>query len=516
MAFENEILDVGFRKNICDEIRGRENISRKNNSFRSLEVYQERQDQYIIEKLREEFSPKTVKEMRKVTSINLAPRMINELASIYKTPPKREFKNVNNKELAQINALYDEAQVDRKLKKANRLLKLHNQCGIQLIPRKGIIDIRVMSPHQYDVVADPMDPECAEILVYSTMNKTEMFQQADTGKYTDGKYTPSHDFRNETIADSDDSNDMDAAKQRMVWWSKDWNFVTDGRGILIGEMVPNPVGKLLFIDVSIDKDGEFFVRGGNNTINFSLDFGKILSDTANINRLQSYAQALVYAKQQPQDMVVGPNHILFMQLDENSDVQPKFEFANPGSDLSASLEMLQTLLNLYLTSKGMDTSSISSAGSSKTFASGFERLLSMMDKFEATKDDFDIFHCVEDELFELLVATSNVYQQFDFLEPELKGGLINSQADLDVQFYKPSMIQSKAEQEASVILQLENGLMSKVEAIMELREVDEDRAKEIVAEIDMGGVYGQARVQSGDSKADNQPEEMAGSGPLGS
>jgi hypothetical protein len=507
MAYESEVLKQSFRANIIDEIYGQENKARKNESFRNWEVYQERQDQYIIEKLKEEFSAKTVKEMRKVTSINLAPRIINELASIYKEPPKREFANVDDRELEQITALYEFANVDAKLKKANRLLKLHNQCGIQIIPRKGIIDIRVMNPHQYDVIASPTDPEVAEILVYSTMDKTDHFNNADSLSNKDAKYLPSHDFRNQKIADSDDSQ---AEKRRLVWWTKDVNFVTDGSGQVLGEIIPNPMGVLPFIDVSIDKDGEFFVRSGNNSINFALDFGKILSDTANINRLQSYAQALVYAKQQPQDMVIGPNHILFMQLDETSDVQPKFEFANPGSDLNASLSMLETLLKLFLSSKGMDVSAISSKGESKSFASGFERMLAMLEKFEATKDDFDIFKIVEKDLFTKLVAASNAYQAFDFLITELRGGQIDPDAKVSIQFFKPSMIQSRQEQEQSVVVQIENGLMSKVEAIMELRQVDEERAKEIVAEIDMEAMNGRSESNTFGSLTDDQPQGVVG------
>jgi len=88
------IEDQGFRKNVIDEILGDENRRRKEDAKTRFEVYRDRQERFVLEKLREMFDPTTVKEMRKITSINFTKRIVNEKASIYKDPPERLFLTI--------------------------------------------------------------------------------------------------------------------------------------------------------------------------------------------------------------------------------------------------------------------------------------------------------------------------------------------------------------------------------------------------------------------------------------
>ena len=135
------------------------------------------------------------------------------------------------------------------------------------------------------------------------------------------------DQRNQKIADSDD---YQLGLMRFVWWTDEFNFITDGHGELVSdpEDIQNPLGYMPFIDVSEEKDFEYWVRCGCPIVDFDRDFGKMLSDTANISRLQGYAQAIVYAETIPEDMVVGPNHVLRIPLDPNSTKDPRFEFVS--------------------------------------------------------------------------------------------------------------------------------------------------------------------------------------------
>jgi urease alpha subunit len=110
----------------------------------------------------------------------------------------------------------------------------------------------------------------------------------------------------------------------------------------------------------------------------------------------------------------------------------------------------------------------------------------MVEKFEASKRDVEIFRSVEKELFDIMVLWSNVFQGVPpeiGLKEDLNVASINDDAYVDIVFNKPEMIRTKSEQEDSIIKRLNEGLMSKVEAISELREIDEDAAKEVIEKI---------------------------------
>ena len=483
------LLDPSVRQAIVREIKSEENKSRRAESLRRFEVYKQRQEKFIVDKLESEFSSKTVREMRKILSINLAPRIINQLASVYQHAPEREWSNVTDDQKEYLLKLYDSAKVDTKMMQANRYFKLNDQVIIQVVPRSGMIQIRCLLPHQVDVIPDANDPEKAYAYIVSVFDKYEYLHDSSntqdlsnpgrnpyrTSTYSDGT--------NQTIADKEDYK---ASLERYEVWTETENFIMDGRGNILSEDTLNPIGMLPFVDVSYEKDFEFWVRTGNGIIDFAIDFGAQLSDIANIIRLQGYAQPIIAADKVPDNMVVGPNHILFLQLDANRpELKPSFEFANPGSDLQSSLDFLEMSLRLFLTSKGIDPKTISGKLDAQSFSSGVERLLSMIEKFEASKADVEIMRWAEMKVYKLLVAWSNYYQGSDVLDESLRFGLqIGPDVEMTVKFSEPQAVQTKTETEDSIIKLLDKGLITKKKALMDLYELNDDQAEQMLAEIE--------------------------------
>lgn len=408
------------------------------------------------------------------------------MASIYKRCPDRVLQNATENQTLGIQGLYAAARVDVQLKRANQKYKLHNQCAIQVIPRDGVIDIKLLAPHQYDVVPDPLDPERAIAYVISAYNKGQLDNETSSVKDIQGNYYGSKNGEasrstNKAIADEED---YQSALNRYVVWTAEKNLIVNGNGEILEEN-PNPIGMLPFIDVAQDKDFEFWVRKGSGVTEFTLDFAVVLSDTCNTNRLQSYAQPVIVAEKVPESVTVGPQHILFLPLDPSRpEVKPSFEFASPNPDLNASLSLQDRLVSYFLTAQGIDPKTIASSGEGNKFSSGLERLLAMIEKFEASQDDIDLFKGVEEKLFTLFRAWYEQVNGTSMLKPALSFGTWPEDINQTVIYEGPEMIRTEADKEESVIRRLENGLISKEEAIMELREVDQDRAKEIVSAID--------------------------------
>lgn len=473
-------------KSIIDEIESNENKARKAEHLKRYRVYNDYQREYVLQMLNKEFSPSTVQEMRTLTSINLTKRCINEMASIYNRKPEREFIGASEDVEQGIENLYLEANVDSILKRANQKFKLHEQCAIQVIPKDGSIYLRVLSPHQYDVVPMAGNPEFAYAYIISTLDKTVVDSDIEgnvdiQGNYYGSKNQQASDKRNQSIADQDDSMEM---QKRYVVWTAQENLILDANGRIL-QQEPNPIGVLPFIDVACDKDFEFWIRRGSGICDFNLDFSVVLSDTVNTNRLQSYSQPVIVAEKVPESVTVGPQNILFLPLDPTRpEVKPSFEFANPNPDMKASLDLLDKLISYFLTSRGISPKTISGDASAEKFTSGVERLLAMIERFEASQSDIDLFLNVEEQLYNLMRLWYNEINGTDALEQEYSFGAWPDELELNVKFLGPEVVQTESDKEDSVIKRLEAGLISKVEAIAELRNISIDEAGKIANDID--------------------------------
>lgn len=510
-----ELLDKGFRNQYIKEIKGEENVKRKEEALKRFEIYRERQGRFVREALEKEFSTGTVEEMRHITSISMARRIVNELASIYREDPERTYGTDSGAELseqqtAQLENLYHFAKTNQKFKTANQFYELFDQGTMQVIPSNGTISLRVFAPFQYDVIPDPSDPEKAAGYIINLQDKQRVLSSGAAGKLYDISNPPTSlvNFRGSETSDGTnqkiaDQEDYKATLQRFVWWTKELNFVTDGNGRLINEfdqpmeisdpnLMLNPLGELPFVDFSRQKDVEYWTRYGSGITDFSIEHLVLMSDIFNVHKMQGFAQAIVFAEDMPQNMKIGPNHVLHIPMDPNKEIQPRFEFASPSSDLAGSIDLAETHLRLFLTSRGIDPKVVSGKLDTQRFSSGVERLLAMIEKFEASRDAIDMFRKVEDDVFMLMVKWSNLFQGattpsafgVEPLIPELQLATLPEDVNMSVLFHSPATVQTKTEKEDSVMKLMDAGLMSRTEAIMELREVEKEKAEEILANID--------------------------------
>lgn len=503
------ILLADVRKKIIADIKGDENRKRKNESLRRYDIYRKRQAQYIKEQLIREYSQTTVNEMRVISSINLGPRIVDKMASLYQDEPERIFttrsgRKLSEQELKQIDELYKTDATDEKLKKSNRYYKLQQQAALQIIPREGIIQTRVLMPHHYDVIPSDGNPEVAEGYIINVYDRSLLYNQVQTTEDGGTNYLPQTvaDGINQIIADPND--DQSAAGNRYIWWTKDYNFVTDGRGNIVNDQgqlvaittqeqltaISNPIGKLPFVDIACGKEYEFWVRQGNDIIDFALDFSVLLSDTAEINKRQGYSQAVIYSQEPPKDMLVGPNRVLHIKQNKDSELQPKFEWSNPAPDMQSALALLETYLSLFLTSQGLDPKTISGKGEGQKYTSGFDRLLAMIEMFEASKDDMAVYRRVEQQALDIKVLWSNLLQGATIkggvepLKPELQTAKLPEDLVVTVQYQHPEATQAKSEVEDSQIKLLESRLTTRKRAVMAIHGVDESTAEALIEEID--------------------------------
>jgi hypothetical protein len=480
-----DLTRLDERINLVNEIEGEENVSRKRYEQRKFDIYRNRQASYVLERLFDEFSPKTVQRMRKVLSINPCKRIIDQLGSIYAKEPDRHFSNTTEDLESGIENMYHYAMFDEQMRLANRYYKLHDQAALMILPKYGRICARALTPKDYDVIPDDQDPERAYAYI---LNAWDLDQRRASDYYgttpqLDNTYFQ-NDRRNQKIADD---NDRQKAQKRYVIWTDELHMTVNGFGDVVGEIVPNPIGKMPFIDIASEKDFQFFVRRGNSVPEFTIDLLSQLSDLAEISRLQGHSQAIVYSVEEPRDLAVGPNKVMWLKLDPNNpNAQPKFEFASPTPDLGNSLEILNTQLRMFLSTMGLDPATVAGKTDARAFTSGLDHLLSNIDKFKASQEDMDIFRRVETEAFDLMRDWSNLMQgvtdETQLIEP-LQIGQIPMDVNIEVKFAEPTSVRTQSELEDSVLKRIDAGLLTKRDALIELYGFDKDSADQYIQEL---------------------------------
>lgn len=487
----HDITQIEVRKNIIDEIESSENKYRKEESFRRFEIYRERQEKYILQRLAGSTSISTAREMRTMTSINLTRKMIHEMASIYRYEPTREFTLLSDQQKETMLSHYRYSNVNVNMKKSNRMYKLHEQCAVKIIPKNGLLSFDVLQPHHYDVVPSKFNPEKAEVYVISSFDRSRV-------QYSNNITTKERRFENRSnwndgvnqkIGDADDWNNE--KNKVYYWWNAGYNFKTNRAGQVLDNngqplasvdfnQYVNPIGELPFCDIATEKDYEFWVRAGSGVTEFNIDLGSQLSDNVNINSVQGFSQAVISSVEEPKDILIGPKRVLWLKKDPKgeSQHQPEFTFATPSADIKGSIELSESLLKYFLVSKSINIKNMLDGTSNAS--SGFERLLMMIERFEASQDDIDVFKSVESRAYEIMVKWHNVYRSTtNGLSKKVDGPVINEDSEMMIKFGGPQAITSKTDKINNLILEMDNGFITPVEAIMQLREVDEEMALDI-------------------------------------
>lgn len=482
---------------IADILESNENKARKNESLMQYEIYKSRQHPFVVEKIRREMGNNAALNSRIISSINLTPKIVDEQAKVYMKPPTREFTNLNEAQVEHVMKMYDLCKANVKFKKANKIFKLQQQSAVQVVLKDGKLEFRPLYQHQYDVVPMQNDPEKAECYVISSYDKNQLFQTV--GKANSFNPVTSRGYMSDTINQKIADPDDYMGSKLFYWWTSQYNFITDKQGNILSKSedgkvtdqdILNPIQDLPFIDVAFDKDFEFFVRASNASVDFTLDFSTMLSDQSEIARLQGFAQAILSSVEEPRDLKIGPRNYLWLKLDPNAageSTRPSFSFASPNPDIASMNQANANMLSMFLTSIGLSPKAINPNGDKETFTSGVDRYLSMLEKFEASLDDYDVFKWVEKRAYELVKKWNNTYYNVteNGFIPELSGVLIPEDSELNIKFNGPEMQLSEQEKLAVIQQKIELGLMSRVEAVMMDRGIDKEDAEKILKDLDL-------------------------------
>lgn len=472
----------GGRKAVIDKIESNANLGRKAASYKASEIFNNRIKPYVIEELRNQFNESSVREIPVISSVNIARRVVNQLACVYKDAPVRDFTELSEEQTDVVNLVYRDMMANKKLNLANKVFKNHDQGLIQIVPKDGKLIMRILAPHHFDVITGD-DPEVAEAYIISAYDNYSELLEDSKQPQTATAYQSMHSQNNENYKNQRAIDAQDRENRRYLIWTVEESIVCDGNGNLVGGATPNPLrefGIMPFVEFSAEKEFEYWVRSQNNFASFTVDFAAQMSSVAQIVKLQGFAQAILRgpAELLPENIQVGPNHILKLPIDPNAGIDTDFQFATPGSDISGSLRYLETLLTTFLSSNGIDPKTISMSGEGQKYNSGLERLLAMIEKVSASREDYDTFERVEESVWHLVRSWLNVLSNSETLLPKYRTSQISLESEVKVEFSAPEMVKSDMEELDVISREIELGISSPVQAIMQRENLNQGQAEE--------------------------------------
>lgn len=463
------LLDINVRKQIIKDIKSAENQERKKKSIKDFDVYNDNAYPYVYDELAEQLSARTADQMPIIANLNIAKTIVNKEATIYTDKPVRNYSDITESDKEVLELVYSDCGFNSGLSKANKYFKLRNQAFLQIVPKDQKLKLRVVHGHNIDIIPDSDDPETAYAYIMSSFDKVA---------------TTSKDGVNQSIADQDD---YQASLEKYQVWTNELVLTMDGKGNLLTEVLDNPIRMVPFIDIAKDKDFEFFVRIGQALTDFTIDFNVAWSDLMYISRMQGYSVGVLTgdANLKPDSMTIGPNKLLFLPSNPaNPDSKLELDFKNPQPNIEASLKAIESLISTFLTTRGLDSKAIQVNNSGNTgFSSALERLLSMIDQFRATKDDFDLFYVVEKKLHKIVVAYLSLLTGTKLLPPEYGVSAAVLSSKVDVVFAKPEMVETMAEKLDNASKRLDLGITDQVLILQDIDSLSIDQATEQIAEI---------------------------------
>lgn len=493
------------RNELIQQIASSENRKRKATSKRQAEIYGDYLYNHVWDSISGRFSVDTATQMPICAYINLARRIVKAEASIYKEEPNRMWSNVSDKQSEVLRLIYRDMMANSKFMRSNESFKLQQQNHIMIVPKDGRLQMRVLRNHHIDSIDDDLNPEEAAGYVISNFDR-EFFTQnrkRQNNSHQFGRFNQftnqDNDSINQFIGDEDD---WKTANNRYLVWTKEYNFIMDGKGKVLSDFTESPIpGTLPIVDISQEKDFTYWVNQGDAIVDATVDYNVTMSDIGHIVQNQGFAQAYMIAEKEmiPDNLQIGPNSLLHLPIDTSTEQRPEFGFAQPGSDIDGALNYANSKLIAFLTSRGLDPDIVTTDNTGGASNSGVQEFLRMMKHFKASKEDYDTYKYAEMKIYEIIKAWQN--NTPEFLNKKYQTGMLSEDSELLVNFAGPEMLQTEKEKVEVWASKVENGFSSRVDAIMALEGLDKDAAIERVMEIDEDGYEQIGRTSNEENKA---------------
>lgn len=526
---EIEILDQQVRKQIIDELKGKENQSRKNEAYRRYLSYKDQTKQFVIEHLLQQFDQSTVAEMSyAIANISLLRKVIDKLARVYSNGVTRSIIG-DDVSTQNMHDLEKELEFNANIKKTNKFLKLQKNVAVYVKPCQYIeengsekykIKVESLNPYLYDVVEDYNDRTKPLAFILSDFTyKTNANLALTNSQMESHGANPVSIQKNNGVDEKIADQPADTKIECLIWWTKSYHFTTDQHGKITSEDIVNPINELPFVNFAIDQDGSFWAEGGDDLVDGNILINSVMTHNQHVAITQGYGQFWMKGENLPRNIKVGVNKALIMEY-KSGEAVPELGYATASPQIDSLRALVESYVALLLTTNNLSASSVNASLSGHTSApSGVAMIIDKAESMEDVNDQRQIFIDKEPEIWSIVNKWIAVYG--DNLDEDFKGLNLaeNFKENFNMVFTDAPVIMSEKEKLENFKLRKELGIDSMLDLIKKDNpQLDDEQAmaklKEVMAEklenqMTMGVDNGNPKNNSikQQNNIDNQPKE---------
>jgi len=382
---------------------------RKKEAVKRLYMYYDEQLEYIEHQLAHSFA---FPERMKPVCLNIIKKIVNNLSMVYLDSPRRTIEG-SEAEKESFAEIMSSTGLNLKMKLSNRYAKLLKTVLIRPVWRKGKLDLDILTPDVLDVEFGDTPEDLQAVII------THFPESGKTTEITYTRWTPETiqtlDYRGNVIASED-----------------------------------NPYGILPFIPVwDRMPTSDFWLEGGDDLICLQETINERLTDLNYVIRMQGFGQAYVKGIKQQSEFRLGPGSVTILPEDG------EMGFAKTNAPITEILESIDFLCKQAAITNGLSASVMSIE---PTEESGISKIVGNRELEELRRDDIELFRRYELQLFDLFKIIWNTHN------PNRK---ISDSSSLQIDFYDPKPQVSLKDQSETWERQLEMGIISAVDIVME-------------------------------------------------
>jgi hypothetical protein len=417
-----------------------------------IDAFEGNLTKYIIEDLKKQLTPQTLQQqMFRLSPINMLPKIVDKLTNIYQTGVTREVFEGTETDKELLAWYVDNMGVNDSMNAANELYNLTKATLVYPYVSKGVPKLRVILNDRFVLgsndTVDPTNPTVVTLLA-------EKVEGVD-----------------------------------IFWtWTADQFVITDSNADLRLDLMAkmgnpggiNPIGRLPF--VYVNESRHYLYPRPDTDLMTMIKLLPIMCSDLNLAAMFQCFSILYTIDVNSTDLVFAPNAVWPLKSDLTSDKKPEIGTIKPQVDYDQVLNLIQSQLSVWLSTKGIRAGSIGML-TQDNFASGISKLIDEMDTFEARQKQVAVFQKAEKELWDLTL---------NFMHPYWSdSGMIDNSARFtpSAEVYTTFAIQLPAQQRGQVVRDLKEevaaGFISRKGALAKLNpELSSEDIENLMKEIE--------------------------------
>lgn len=484
---DEEILDQAFRVKVLKEIRGTENVKRKEAQKALLQMLRDKVRDFVLGRLKAQgFMPETLAVMaQRASNVNLFKKIVSKKARSYSKGCSRSVPD-NENATEDLEIVAEAMDLTGAMKKADRYRKAAKNCLLYIYPEwiedpakmgSKVLSLcaKVYFPHLYDVIPDASDPEKMRCLILSPFaGQSSLAIQPSIGS-GDGRGVATYanpifqaDGVDQVIADS--PADAGAGKREYVWWTAKYHFTTDENGVVIPSKTPNgslnPIERLPAVPLHEEQDGDFWAEGGEDLLEANILLNLKLTDMEAILHQQGWGQLVITGEDvKKKDAAVGPQVAMVLDTAKGATHQTDAKILSHDPHTADHMKSAEMHVALCLTTNNLSVKSVAPNLDASSYASGIAKLVDEADNLDDVSEDQGYYAGVEKQAMLIGEAWLQKLRPTAEVWPVLKETKPLQVADMNTQFHNQEQVVSEQERLANMKLRKELGIDSMVDLI---------------------------------------------------